>query len=116
MPGMKPKAYYQSDGDGGICPFIDHANVFKQLVKANPTLNGRVIFHTRNMNEFLKQKSEFLAKIPNVEARRFSFARPLRSATFYDGHLEYWFVPARRSLIHPAVPDGTGSNFDSIQS
>jgi hypothetical protein len=92
----KLRPYYQSQGDGGICPHIDHASIFKQLIQANPGLNGRVVFHEKDGTKFLEAKQDFLGVKPDVAPNRFSFVRPRKTDNFYDRHVEYWFVPVRR--------------------
>ena len=92
----KAVPYYQSQGDGGICPHIDHAAVFKQLLAANPSLNGRVVFHEKNAGRFARSMGEFLAVRPDVATSRLSFTRPRKTDSFYDRHVEYWFVPGKR--------------------
>ncbi len=94
FPISKPLAFYQSAEDGGICPSTNETKQFTDLLLANPSLRGHVVFHEVRKFEFEKRKKDFLERSHPILRQRLRF---FRSRIYYNGgpH-ELWLVPSKR--------------------
>lgn len=91
LPIAKASILYRSQDDPGICPDVDPAKQFNDLIRSNSSLRGHVVFYEVSKKAFDIEKLQFIKRLEGVAVSRFRFFRPQTHDG--GGHYEFWLVP-----------------------